>query len=523
MDLKTRIDKTHIDELLAAQRREEKGARPPARLTLQTKDGRDAGLVRRRLTDALPGVDLHVAPLFDVADEALDRFLVLSLPGVSLGALSSPFDLAYDLRDALGLASVEPQLEAPGGVAHSPVVDVPMDPTSSGSSGGGCEGVPPTDAEWHLKAMRAPEAWGWSRRQGRPAEGAGISIAQVDTGVAEHELVRGVIDWGRGKNLFPPPPTPEDPLNYTGNPGHGLSVAAAAASHGQGADRSVRGTAPRASIVPFRAVNSVIIWPNNSDWVASGIALAVESGAPVLSMSLGGILMPHAVERAIAFAASRDVLMIAAAGNKHIDLTVAYPGRDPRVIGVAGSTPDDKPWDGSCRGGAVAITAPAKHILTPWRGQPSDSKTKVGHGCGTSYAAASVAGIAALWLAHFGRAELLKISGTGKLGRLFRTMLTRTARTPAGWNRSEFGAGIVDAEALLKAAPAMGVAEAAEEPTSRSALEAVQSVAGDLAITALSADERDRYAQEILWRASHASAGAAAPPISRRLAAALQR
>src|SRR5262249_5569915 len=75
---------------------------------------------------------------------------------------------------------------------------------------------------------------------------------------------------------------------------------------------------------------------------------------------------------------------------------------------------------------------------------------------GTSFATALTAGVAALWLGHFTRAavnaEASKRRMTGH--HLFRSALRATARPPksGAWDSSQFGAGIVDAGALLNLA-----------------------------------------------------------------------
>ena len=76
---------------------------------------------------------------------------------------------------------------------------------------------------------------------------------------------------------------------------------------------------------------------------------------------------------------------------------------------------------------------------------------------------ATLAGIAALWLAHHGPAAIKQRYG-GTTQEVFRLLVTLTCRTPPGWDGSRYGAGIVDAKALLEAAlparPSAGLAAA---------------------------------------------------------------
>jgi hypothetical protein len=90
----------------------------------------------------------------------------------------------------------------------------------------------------------------------------------------------------------------------------------------------------------------------------------------------------------------------------------------------------------------------------------------VGQGQGTSFAVAMVAGVAALWLAHHGRAALVAAArARGEtVQTMFRRLLQATAQRPAGWDSSAMGAGIVDARALLGAALDLGSGREFVEP-----------------------------------------------------------
>jgi hypothetical protein len=85
-------------------------------------------------------------------------------------------------------------------------------------------------------------------------------------------------------------------------------------------------------------------------------------------------------------------------------------------------------------------------------------------GKGTTFATATVAGVAALWLAHHaGSDELEDLRARGEIASAFRALLQETAWKPGAvsapvpcddgiaWNSSRYGAGILDATALLEA------------------------------------------------------------------------
>ena len=99
------------------------------------------------------------------------------------------------------------------------------------------------------------------------------------------------------------------------------------------------------------------------------------------------------------------------------------------------------------------ITAPGESV---WRartakGSPEGFVFDVGMGSGTSYAVATVAGIAALWLAHHGRDNLVRRYGAPGVPAVFKQLLLHTCQKIPGWDTRNYGPGIADADALLAA------------------------------------------------------------------------
>jgi hypothetical protein len=142
---------------------------------------------------------------------------------------------------------------------------------------------------------------------------------------------------------------------------------------------------------------------------------------------------------------------------------------------VAASTIDDQPWSGSSRGSEVDISAPGQAVWTAATNKgPNGPVYSIEQGDGTSYAVATLAGIAALWLAHHDPSAVAAKYG-GRTQDVFRALVAQTCRTPPGWDTSRYGAGIVDAKALLDAAlpaspPAVPAAAVSAAFTSRPAL-----------------------------------------------------
>src|SRR5207302_4211505 len=118
-------------------------------------------------------------------------------------------------------------------------------------------------------------------------------------------------------------------------------------------------------------------------------------------ISMGG-LGNWRLQQAVAFAQKRDVIICAAAGNcVHF---VVWPAAYDEVIAVAGCNAARQIWTGSCRGSAVDVTAPAESVWCADASKQNGAVTfSMIRGTGTSYAVATTAGVAALWLAHHGR------------------------------------------------------------------------------------------------------------------------
>ena len=230
--------------------------------------------------------------------------------------------------------------------------------------------------QWDLAKVRVPAAWPVST-------GAGQVVAVLDTGVdATHpdligqvlpglDLVDGSSDGGI------------DPQ------GHGTHVAGTiAAATGNGVGMSA--IAPDARILPVRVLNAE--GEGDMSVVAQGITWAADHGATVINMSLGGPGQLTAVSSAIAYARSKGVVVVAAAGNSRAKgNAVNYPAADAGVIAVAATDPADAYASFSNSGSYVDVAAPGVNILST-----VPTGTKYGYASGTSMAAPHVAALAAL-------------------------------------------------------------------------------------------------------------------------------
>lgn len=98
-----------------------------------------------------------------------------------------------------------------------------------------------------------------------------------------------------------------------------------------------RGVAPGAYLLDVKVL-SASGWGYDS-WVLAGIEWAVNHGADIISMSLGGPMYSLALREACQAAIEKGVVVVAAAGNSGPSrTTVGFPGGFPEVISVGASS-----------------------------------------------------------------------------------------------------------------------------------------------------------------------------------------
>lgn len=135
--------------------------------------------------------------------------------------------------------------------------------------------------------------------------------------------------------------------------------------------------------------------------IAAGIEYAVDRGASVLSISLAASVSSSALNNAIQYAKTQDVLIVAAAGNESTnnDEVPSYPASSPssNVVSVAATNSRDALASFSNFGAtSVDLAAPGVNILSTVPGGQYRSLS------GTSMATPLVAGVAGLMKAANG-------------------------------------------------------------------------------------------------------------------------
>ena len=421
---------------------------PAARFALLLRSEQDIQTLIADMRSQLAPLNIEVEPL----SASQPRILILKLPDYLMTADPSvAFDLAHQLRNRLDLENVEPEI-------FTDLVPEP-NPRRQGRREESVDNFPPGcwvaedpdldgKPDWALQAMRVRDAWQFSSTTGRASEGLDVVVAQPDTGITTHPELEGIVSLP-GYDFVDDQPGNSDPLDYIGNPGHGTATASVLIS---GLSGKVTGVAPKAKHMSIRAIQSVVRVSQLS--VSEAVEFAVDNGAHVITMSLGGlpsIFLWLALRRAV----ENNLIVLAAAGNCVGE--VVFPARYENCIAVAGVNAKDEPWQGTCCGPDVAISAPGENVYRASVKRDESTGTitfSVGQGQGTSFAVALTAGVAALWLAHHGRDNLIDFANSKgeTLQAMFRRLLRATARRPRpSWEATTMGAGIVDASALLRA------------------------------------------------------------------------
>lgn len=305
-----------------------------------------------------------------------------------------------DVRHVIALLEMQPSVifAEPDYVAH--IIATPNDTRFN--------------QQWGLTKINAPAAWNMVTGSEE------VVVAVIDSGIdLNHpDLVtqlwrnpgeiagngidddnNGHIDDIHGWNIV------DDNNMLDDNTGHGTQIAgeiAAATNNGQG----VAGVCWNCRLMVVKVVQSGGI-ANYSD-IAAGIAYAVEKGAEVINLSLGGYSQSATLQTAVA-AASETAVVVAGAGNDNTNNPFYPAAYQEYALAVAGTSSTDSKVATSNYGAWIDVTAPGESIMTTFDGGDYGSTS------GTSVAAPFASGLAGLlrsqhpeWSADTIRAHIIQ-------------------------------------------------------------------------------------------------------------------
>lgn len=227
-------------------------------------------------------------------------------------------------------------------------------------------------------------------------------LGVIDTGIrATHQDLAGKVIAGRNycPSLFCLIGT-VNPNNWADDNGHGTHVASTAAAHGNNG----LGT-PGVAFMPEARFLAVKVCGGplglcNAAGITNGIIWAVDNGAHVLNLSLGGGAPSAATQNALQYALNNNVLPVCASGNDGAE-TVSYPAAFPQCMAVGSSNWSDQRSSYSNAGPEIEVAAPGgdlsdqqPHSLILAAYHTSDAA--YAYLAGTSMATPQVAGLATL-------------------------------------------------------------------------------------------------------------------------------
>lgn len=293
-------------------------------------------------------------------------------------------------------------------------------------------------SSWAIQKVRAPEAWDISTGNGQTV------IAVIDTGFAlNHEDLKdnwfinpgetgmtssgdrcwtgvaadkstnncdddnnGYIDDWRGWNFSL---GDGNPMTGRVNPAgpavaHGTEVAGLAGAAGN----NLTGIATvnwNTKIMPLQALSDD--GPGYTSDVVAAIYYAVDNGADVINMSLGGNEYDAAMKTATDYAFNNGVVVVAAAGNCGTGNEsgcegypagfMGYPALNDHVIAVGATTSSDQRASFSSYGPGLDVVAPGSGTInSPTWTSTNGTSLYAGSLYGTSYASPQVASLASL-------------------------------------------------------------------------------------------------------------------------------
>jgi serine protease len=401
-------------------------------------EGRHAKINLSRIpsNDYQPG---EVIVKFKEAVPVLDHVSLLShLPYKKLKTLNShTFHLTVETGNLTDLLAELNQEEAvayaePNFIARA--FFVPNDPYYS--------------YQWNFKKIGLEKAWDLSK-------GKDVIVAIIDSGVAyeNYWFYKQAPDLA-GTSFVPGYDFVEGDSHPNDTNGHGTHIAGTIAQMTDN-NLGVAGIAHQAKIMPVKVLDQ-----NGAGTyaaVAQGISWAVDHGAQIINLSLGGSYPSQFLEEAVRYAAERGVLVIAAAGNEGTS-GIAYPAAyDNEVLAIGAVRFDKQRSYYSNYGTSLDLVAPGGDLNVDQNGdgygdgilqQTVDTYSRRFFGQnfsyyfyqGTSMATAHVSGVAALIMASgITSADLTK------------TTLIQTAEDLGDPGRDDYyGYGLVNALAAVQ-------------------------------------------------------------------------
>lgn len=253
---------------------------------------------------------------------------------------------------------------------------------------------PEANSQWHMEALKMQDAHKYST-------GEGAKVAIIDSGIdVENEALNNNIIYAG--STIPDSFYGESgyEINYKGPQdynGHGTHVAGLIGAHSE--NGTIVGIAPDCSLISIKAVEKKGNTATGyTSWIAQAVLKAVDLGADIINMSLGGSRKKDEfLTEAIEIAKESGVLVICAAGNHTgagVQGTVDFPASESNTIAVSAVKQSGLDFEldyaYSKYGDGITVAAPGSKLIS--LGLDGTEKSL----SGTSMACALVSGEVAL-------------------------------------------------------------------------------------------------------------------------------
>lgn len=346
---------------------------------------------------------------------------------------------------------------------------------------------PLTGSSWALSAVNAPTAWDTTT-----GNGAVVAVIDSGFGLAHEDLTtrwhqnsgetgttqlgdvcwtgssadktsnncdddqNGYVDDWRGWNFIYTDNNPQAGRQNPNGAGvsHGTEVSGIVGASGNNGT-GIATVSWNNTVMPLQVLSDSGVG-YTSDVVAA-IYYAVDNGAAVINMSLGGDGIDPSMRTALAYAYDNDVVVVAAAGNcgtgteYGCDPTapgkMSYPATEPSVISVGATDSSDSRASFSSYGFGLDIMAPGSgSIRSPLWTASNPTSAYAGSLYGTSFASPFVASLAGLIKSIRPSTTVDDITA----------LIDASARQPAvmsgKWYTTRYGHDIIDASTAITVA-----------------------------------------------------------------------